>query len=97
MATGIGTVVFDFGAAPGTNIATTTGIAAVGMSATSKIELYLDGTDSTATHNAYEHAIIQLGGFIMTPILKTTDSFDAQAASLLRLTGTITARFVWAD
>lgn len=97
MATGQGTLVFDFGAAPGTNIATTTSITATGMSATSKVEIYLDGTDSTATHNAYEHAIIELGGFTMKPILKTTNSFNAQAASLTRLTGTISARFVWAD
>ena len=97
MATGQGTLVFDFGSAPGTNIATTTAVIATGLSAASKIEIYLDGTDSTATHNAYEHSIVELGDFSMKATAKTTDSFDAAAYTTLRLTGTFTARFVWAD
>ena len=95
MATGEGTLVFDFGSAPGTNIATTTGISAPGVTAASRIEIYLDGTSSTAAHNAYEHSIVELGGFSMMPISKGTDTFDAQASTELRLTGTISARFVW--
>lgn len=97
MATGQGTLVFDFGSAPGSNTATTNNISATGMSSGSKIELYLDGTDTTATHNAYEHILVELGGFSMKPIAKRTDEFDAIAVTTLRLTGTFTARFVWAD
>lgn len=97
MATGQGTIIFDFGAAPGSNIAEPTGIVATGMSATSKIEIYLDGTDSTLDHNGYEHSIVDLGGFSMKPIAKNTGTFNARASSQLRLTGQFTARFVWAD
>jgi hypothetical protein len=97
MATGQGTVVFDFGTAPGTNIATTTGVTATGMSSTSNVEIYLQGTSTTATHNAYEHSIVELGGLTMKAISKTANSFNAQAATSLRLTGTISASFVWSD
>ena len=96
MATGEGTIIFDFGSGAGTNIATTTNIPAVGITPSSRIEIYLDGTSSTASHNAYEHALLGLGNFAMMPIAKGTDSFDAQAATSLRLTGTIQARYVWA-
>ena len=97
MATGQGTVVFDFGSAPGTNIVFTD-VSVPSISATSKVDIYLMGTDSTASHNAYEHAIVELGGLALTCITVTAATgFRAQAATTLRLTGTITARYVWAD
>ena len=56
MATGQGTLVFDFGAVPGTNVVTAT-VADATIGAASKVEVYLMGTDSTATHNAVEHQL----------------------------------------
>jgi hypothetical protein len=47
MATSQGTLVFDFGAVPGTNVVTAT-VADATIGAASKVELYLMGTDSTA-------------------------------------------------
>ena len=68
------------------------------ISGTSKVEIYLMGTDSTATHNAIEHQLIPLGGLSLQVISITAGvGFTAQAASLLRLDGTIAARYVWAD
>ena len=97
MATGQGTVTFNFGAAPGTNVVSTV-VADAAIGAASNIEIYLSGLDSTAEHNAYEHGIIALGGLQLTPISRTAGvGFTAQAASLLRLTGNIKARYVWAD
>lgn len=97
MATGQGTVTFDFGAAPGTNVVTTV-VADAAIGATSKVEIYLMGTDSTATHNAVEHQMLPLGGLSLTPISVTAATgFTAQAMSLLRLTGTFQARYVFAD
>lgn len=97
MATGQGVVVFNFGSAPGTNVVSTA-VSDAAISATSKVEIYLMGTDSTATHNAIEHQLLPLGGLSMTPLSVTAGvGFTAQAASLLRLTGTFTARYVWAD
>lgn len=97
MATGQGTVTFNFGAAPGTNVVSTA-VADATISATSKVELYMMGTDSTATHNAVEHQLLPLGGLSLQAISVTAGvGFTAQAASLLRLTGTFQARYVWAD
>jgi len=97
MATGQGTVTFDFGAAPGTNVVEAV-VADASIGATSNIEIYLIGTDSTADHNAYEHSIMRLGGLELTPISTTAGvGFTAQAATQLRLTGTVKARYVFAD
>ena len=97
MATAQGTVVFDFGSEPGTNVVTTA-VSTATISAGSKVEVYLMGTDSTATHNAIEHQMLPLGGLSLTVISITAGvGFTAQAMSLLRLTGTFTARWVWAD
>lgn len=97
MATGQGTVTFSFGSAPGTNIVTQT-VSDAAISATSKIEIYIMGTDSTTQHNEYEHALLPLGGFFATAIsISAGVGFTAQAATTLRLTGDIKCRYVWAD
>jgi hypothetical protein len=98
MATGQGTLTLDFGSVPGTNVITTAVTGQATISGTSKVEIYLMGTDSTATHNAYEHSIVPLGGLALSCISVTAGTgFTVQAASLLRLTGTFTARYIWAD
>lgn len=97
MATGQGTVTFDFGVQPGSTVARVTGVTATGMSATSKLEIYIDGTATTATHNAQEHRLIGALNFGAYPTAKATNSFDAEAISTLQLTGTVVCNFVWAD
>ena len=96
MATGQGTVVFDFGSGAGTNIVSTV-VSDSAIGASSKVEIYLMGTDSTATHNSYEHAILPLDLALSCISITAASGFTAQAATTLRLTGTITARYVWAD
>ena len=97
MATGQGTVTFNFGSSPGTNVITTT-VSDASIGAASKVEVYLMGMDSTATHNAVEHQMLPLGGLSVQVISVTAGvGFTAQAMSLLRLTGTFQARYVWAD
>lgn len=97
MATAQGTITFDFGAVPGTNVVSAT-VADATIGATSKVELFLMGTDSTATHNTIEHQLLPLGGLSLQVIAITAGvGFTAQAASNLRLTGTFQARYVWAD
>ena len=97
MATGQGTVTFNFGSAPGTNVVTTA-VSDATIGASSKVEVYLMGTDSTATHNTVEHQLLPLGGLSLQVISVTAGvGFTAQAASLLRLTGTFQARYVWAN
>jgi hypothetical protein len=98
MATGQGTIVFDFGAAPGTNVVQTVVVDAA-ISSGSKVEIYLMGTSSTATHNAYEHSLLPfLDGMALSCVSVTASTgFTGQMATKLRLTGTIEARYVWAD
>ena len=97
MATGQGTLTFNFGSAPGTNVVAAT-VSDATIGATSKVEVYLMGTDSTATHNAVEHQMLPLGGLSLQVISVTAATgFTAQAMSALRLTGTFQARYVWAD
>ena len=97
MATGQGTLTFNFGSAPGTNIVSTVVTGQTGILSTSKVEIYFMGTDSTATHNAYEHALLPLGVALSCIAVTAGTGFTAQAASDLRFTGTFLARFVWAD
>ena len=97
MATGQGTVVFDFGTGYGTNVVSTT-VSSATISAGSKVEIYLMGTDSTATHNAIEHQMLPLFGLSLTvTAISAGVGFTAQAMSMARLTGTFNARWVWAD
>lgn len=96
MATGVGTVTFDFGSAPGTNVVTTA-VSDTGIGATSKVEIFMMGTDSTATHNSFEHSILPLNLALSCISVTAGVGFTAQAATNLRLTGTFTARWIWAD
>lgn len=96
MATGQGTLIFDFGSAPGTNIVTTA-VSDTGITATSKVEIYLMGTDSTASHTAFEHSILPLDLALSCIVRSAGVGFTAQAATTLRLTGTFQARYVWSD
>jgi hypothetical protein len=89
-----GIVTFDFGTGAGTNTATTT-VPDTNAATASRIEIFLMGTDSTGDHNAYEHAIIPLGGWSASPIsISNGVSFTAQAATQLRLTGDVKCRYV---
>jgi len=97
MATGMGSLVFDFGAQPGSTRAALTGVTATGLSATSKLEIYIDGTDTTAEHNAQEHRLIGALNFGAYATAKNANAFDAEAISTLSLTGTVACRFVWSD
>lgn len=96
MATAQGTVTFDFGAAPGTNVVTTA-VSSATISAGSKVEIYIMGTDTTATHNAVEHQMLPLDLSLTTTVVTAGVGFTAQAMTTQRLTGTFTARWVWAD
>lgn len=95
MASGTGTATLDFGSTPGTNIATVdvTGQASIG--ANSHVEAFLMGSDSTATHNAYEHAIVPMIIRIITVVAGT--GFTIQGATDWRLNGTFKVRWAWAD
>lgn len=92
MATSTGTVTFSFGSAPGTNLVTTT-VAWASITAGSFIELYWQGNDSTATHNAYEHGMAPL---MIKPVVQDITAgvgFTAACLTDYRLTGDFKARW----
>lgn len=98
MATGQGTITFDFGSSPGTNVVQSV-VSDSGISVDSKVEIYLMGTTGTATHNAYEHSLLPyLDSMALSCVsVMAGVGFTGQMATKLRLTGTIQARYVWAD
>ena len=55
MATGLGTLIFNFGSAPGTNLVTTTVTGLTTISADSKVDIYLMGTDGKY-HQGFAHS-----------------------------------------
>ena len=95
MATGTGTAVLDFGAAPGTNLVSVNVAGLTGLVATDHIEAFMMGTDSTAEHNTYEHMI--------APIKLSVSSITAGSGFTItgftdnRLTGTFKIHYVWAS
>ena len=99
MATGTGNITFAFGSSPGgTNVVTANVTGQTSISSTSKVEMFLMGTDSTAQHNAIEHQMLPLLGVSIQPISITAGTgFTGQIMTPARLTGNITARYVWAD
>jgi len=95
VASATGNLTLDFGAAPGTNIAETTVTGQASILGTSGVEAYMMGLDTTATHNAVEHAIAPIK-LSCTAIVPGT-GFTIQGISEWRLTGTFVVRWVWAD
>jgi hypothetical protein len=92
MATGVGTATLNFGSAPGTNVVETTVTGQTGITTSSHVEAWLMG-DSTAGHNAYEHAIVPIK--LSCGSLVNNTGFTITASSEWRLTGTFTAHWVW--
>jgi hypothetical protein len=97
MANGLGTATIDFGAAPGSNEAS---IAVTGLgtiSATSKVEAYIMGDDTTADHTAADHRYIAtlIGLTCGTPIAAT--GFTIYGRSTQKIQGTFALRWVWSD
>jgi hypothetical protein len=94
MASATGTATINFGAAPGSSVASVvvTGQASIGTG--SHCEAFLMG-DSTATHNAEEHAFTPIR-LVCRDVVAAT-GFTIYATTELRLTGTFSVRWVWAD
>ena len=95
MATGTGTATLNFGAAPGTNVATATVTGQTGITTSSHAEAWIMG-DSTSDHNAYEHLHIfpQRIGLACGDLVLNT-GFTIYAETELRLTGSVAVHYVW--
>jgi hypothetical protein len=85
----------NFGYAPGTNIATAIVTGQNGIVDSSNIRAWIDGRDSTATHNAYEHALLPMAmGVTVTSVIPGV-GFSLQASTELRLSGAVAVRWAW--
>jgi hypothetical protein len=99
MATGQGTAIIDFGAlgSGGSNEASVIVTGQASILATSKVEAYIMGDDTTAEHTANDHryAAALIGLTCGTPVDAT--GFTIYARSTEKLSGEFQVRFVWAD
>jgi len=97
MATGQGTSTIDFGSHPGLNEASVVVTGQTGISATSKVEAFIMGDDTTTNHTAGDHRYVDtLAGFTCsTPTAGT--GFTIYGRSVHKLNGQFSVRWVWAD
>lgn len=95
MATGQGTVIIDFGAFPGSQEATVT-FADAAISAGSKVEPYVMANDSTADHSANDHRYLPLLAHF-TGLATAGVGGSIIGRSLMKMIGTYSLRYVWAD
>jgi hypothetical protein len=94
MASATGTATVNFGSAPGSSYATVAVTGQGSIGAGSHAEAFLMA-DATATHNAVEHILAGIT-LVCGDIIAGT-GFTIHATTQLRLTGTFTVRWVWAD
>ena len=97
MSTGQGVATIDFGAYPGSNEAQIAVTGQASISATSKVEAYVMGDDTTSDHTASDHRYVSLfakftGG---TPTAGTGFTIYGRASE--KIQGTFALRWVWAD
>jgi hypothetical protein len=97
MATGQGTASINFGAFPGSNEASVAVTGQTSISATSKVEAFVMGDDTSTDHTEQDHRYLTMfaGLTCGTPVAAT--GFTIYARSTQKLQGTFTLRWVWAD
>lgn len=98
MASGIGSAIIDFGAHPGSNEASVVVDAASdSIAATSKVDAFIMGDDTTNDHTAKDHRYLasMVGITCGTPVAAT--GFTIYVTSQHKLTGTYQLHWVWAD
>ena len=78
----------------GSNTATVTVTGQTGLLATDQIDAWIQGSDSTADHNAYEHKIAPIKLAVMNVVAGT--GFDIVGFSEHRLDGDFKVRWAWA-
>lgn len=97
MASAQGTATINFGAAPGSQVASVVVTGQASISATSSVEGFMQGTDSTADHTAFEHKMAPLAITLVPDAIVAGTGFTLNAFSQWKLTGTFVVRWVWSD
>lgn len=97
MATGQGTATINFGSDPGSNEASVTVTGQASISATSKVEAYVMGDDTTSNHTAGDHRYFESLANLTCGTPTAATGFTIYARSIHKLTGNWSVRWVWAD
>jgi hypothetical protein len=90
-----GSATLNFGASPGTNTASVTITGQPGIIAGSAVEAWIMGTDSTADHNAYTHALLPRWVSVTPIVITPGTGFTVQGFNEISLTGQVAIRWVW--
>jgi hypothetical protein len=88
-----GTANVNFGAAPGSQVATVAVTGQTGILTGSAVEAWIQGTISTTDHNVVEHQTVPMVCRIASITAGT--GFTIRCSSDWRLTGQFTINWVW--
>jgi isocitrate dehydrogenase len=91
----VGAAILDFGAAPGTNIASVSVTGQTTITSTATIQAWTCGLDSTADHNLYEHMLLPLWLTINASAITVGTGFTLTGFTELRLVGLVKVRWSW--
>jgi hypothetical protein len=97
MANGTGTATLNFGSHPGSNESS---VAVTGLSsilATSKVEAWIMGDDTTSDHTASDHRYVELWLNLTCGTPTAATGFTIYGRSTEKLTGQWAVRYVWSD
>jgi len=97
MANGTGTATIDFGAFPGKTETSVAVIGQVTISATSKVEAWFMGDDTSTSHTAADHKYVPLFMALTCGTPTAGTGFTIYARARDKLQGTWTVRWVWSD
>lgn len=97
MASAQGTATIDFGAHPGANEASIAVTGQAAISATSKVEAYIMGDDTSSNHTAPDHKYVGLFLALTCGTPSAGTGFTIHGRSAEKLTGNFAVRWVWAD
>jgi len=97
MASNLGTATIDFGTGAGKNEVDLVVTGQTSISATSSVEVYIMGSDTTAQHTASDHRYIGLFATFTGGDIVAATSFTIYARATFKVTGTFKVRWVWSD
>jgi hypothetical protein len=97
MASGIGAATIDFGAHPGLNETSVEVTGQTEITATSKVEAWIMGDDTTSDHTASDHKYAPVFFSLTCGAPVAATGFTIHARSQHKMTGTWAVRWVWAD
>jgi hypothetical protein len=97
MASGLGTATINFGNFPGSNEASIAVTGQGAISATSKVEVYVMGDDTTSNHTAADHKYLEEFASFTAGTPTAATGFTIYGRSIHKMQGQWALRWVWVD